>query len=88
MTDSTTEAARIAAVVLNWNGGQDTLDCLASLNASARMFDTLIVADNGSTDGSVQQIRAQFPNVTIVENGHNLGFAENNWRNSGFLGRV
>lgn len=80
MTASLSEAARIAAVVLNWNGGQDTLDCLASLNASARPFDTVIVADNGSTDGSVQRIRDRFPNVIVVENGLNLGFAGGNNR--------
>ena len=38
----------------------------------------VIVADNGSTDGSVEAIRAAFPDVELVENGANLGFCGGN----------
>src|SRR5262249_15537487 len=38
----------------------------------------LIVADNGSTDGSVEYIRQTYPQVKIVENKANLGFAKGN----------
>jgi hypothetical protein len=38
----------------------------------------VIVADNGSTDGTQAAVRAQFPEVMLVENGRNLGYAEGN----------
>ena len=63
-----------AVCVLNWNGREDTLRCLASLRRRARV----IVADNGSSDGSVEAIRAAFPDVEVVENGANLGFSGGN----------
>jgi len=59
--------------VLNWNGREDTLRCLASLRGAPA-----VVADNGSTDGSARAIRAAFPDVEVVENGANLGFSGGN----------
>jgi GT2 family glycosyltransferase len=65
-------------IVLSWNGREDTLACLASL-AALRDADTEIVCvDNGSTDGSVQAVRTAHPEVHVVENGRNLGFAGGN----------
>jgi GT2 family glycosyltransferase len=62
-----------AVCVLNWNGREDVLRCLASLRVP-----WVIVADNGSTDGSVEAIRSAFPDVEVVENGANLGFSGGN----------
>jgi GT2 family glycosyltransferase len=65
-------------IVLSWNGREDTLACLASL-AVLRDADTeVVVVDNGSTDGSVEAVRAAHPEVHVVENGRNLGFAGGN----------
>ena len=65
-------------IVLSWNGRKDTLACLASL-AALRNGDTeVVVVDNGSTDGSVDAVRAAHPEVHLVENGRNLGFAGGN----------
>ena len=65
-------------IVLSWNGREDTLACLASL-AALRDGDTEVVCvDNGSTDGSVEAVRAAHPEVHVVENGRNLGFAGGN----------
>ena len=44
----------------------------------ARCEGEIIVADNGSTDGSIEEIRRRFPSVRVVENGANLGFAKGN----------
>jgi GT2 family glycosyltransferase len=63
-----------AVCVLNWNGREDTLRCLAAV----RDADLVVVADNGSTDGSVDAIRAAHPDVALVENGANLGFSAGN----------
>lgn len=70
--------ANIAIILLNWNGKKDTLGCLASLQQiSSPPFSTIVV-DNGSTDDSTRAIRAEFPHVTLIETGENLGFAEGN----------
>ena len=49
-----------AVCLLNWNGREDTLRCLAALAGVRGEFAT-VVADNGSTDGSVEAIRARVP---------------------------
>lgn len=66
------------AVVLNWNGREDTLKCLASLQAVECLQGRVIAVDNGSIDGSVEAIRAAFPDVTLIEAGANLGYAGGN----------
>src|SRR4051794_41911631 len=65
-------------IVLSWNGREDTLACLASL-AALRDADTeVVVVDNGSTDGSVEAVRAAHPEGHLIEKGPNLGFAGRN----------
>lgn len=71
---------RVAVVVLNWNRGADTIECLQSVvRMDAHDFFPVLV-DNGSTDTSLREIRAQFPDIAVVENQENLGFAEGNNR--------
>lgn len=65
-------------VVLSWNGREDTLACLASLRELAGDDIAVVCVDNGSTDGSVAAVRDAFPEVTLIENGSNLGFAGGN----------
>ena len=72
--------AKIALVLLHWNNAPDTLECLESLGLLDYPDYEVIVVDNGSTDGSLEKIRAQYPQHTFVENGENLGFAEGNNR--------
>ena len=62
--------------VLNWNRREDTLRCLRSLEGSGAAG--VVVADNGSIDGSVEAIRDAFPGVELVETGANLGFSGGN----------
>lgn len=66
--------ARVAIVVLNWNGWQDTLACLASLKALDYANHCILLVDNGSTDGSVEQFRRVIPPVELLQTGANLGF--------------
>ena len=63
----------LVAVVLNWNGGEDTLAALASLGGVPT-----ICVDNGSTDGSDALVEERFPEVALVRTGANLGFAGGN----------
>lgn len=61
--------AFLVGVVVNWNGGEDTLAALASLAGIER-----ICVDNGSTDGSERAIE-ELPDVELIRAGVNLGFA-------------
>jgi len=63
----------LVAVVLNWNGGDDTLAALESLQG----VDTVCV-DNGSDDGSPDAVAARFPHVELIRTGVNLGFSGGN----------
>ncbi len=67
----------VVAVVLSWNRREDTLACLRSL-AAADPAPRVIVVDNGSTDGTSEAVRREFPSVELIENPSNLGFAEGN----------
>jgi hypothetical protein len=69
---------QVTIIVLNWNGLNDTLDCLESLDQLDYQNYKVVVVDNGSVDGSVLVIRERFPGVTIIENGENLGYAGGN----------
>jgi len=68
----------ISIVLLNWNGMEDTLACLDSLRSLTFTNYNIIVVDNGSTDGSVHEIKTNFPDLTVIETGQNLGYAEGN----------
>lgn len=72
------ELPRVTIIVLNWNGLNDTLDCLESLGQLDYQNCEVVVVDNGSVDGSVSVIREWFPGVTMIENGENLGYAGGN----------
>jgi GT2 family glycosyltransferase len=65
---------RVDVVVLNWNGWQDTLTCLRSLQGLNYPNFRLLWVDNGSTDGSIAHIRAAMPAVELLATGINLGF--------------
>ena len=65
---------RVDVVVLNWNGWQDTLTCLASLARLDYPDFRLLVVDNGSSDGSVEKISQAMPGVALLQTGVNLGF--------------
>jgi N-acetylglucosaminyl-diphospho-decaprenol L-rhamnosyltransferase len=66
-------------VIVNYNTREALAACLESLAQSppARPH-AIIVADNASADGSLEMVRAQFPNVHAIEMGRNSGFAAAN----------
>lgn len=66
----------ISIVIVNWNSKDDLAGCLRALEAQTDRDFTTIVVDNGSHDGSVAMLRADFPWVRLIEAGENLGFAE------------
>lgn len=78
-TDKKSEP-KVSIVVLNWNGKDDTLQCIASLKKLNYPNFDIIVTDNGSTDGSLEAIEAAFPDVSTLQTGRNLGYAGGNNR--------
>lgn len=65
----------VAVVILNWNGKsflEQFLPTVISCSQGAR----IVVADNASTDDSVTYLKSNFPEVTIVQNESNGGFAK------------
>jgi len=69
---------RTVIVLLNWNGREDTVDCLESLRPVLTPERMVLVVDNGSIDESVQTIRSAFPGLEVLETGRNLGYAGGN----------
>ncbi len=69
---------RVAVILLNWNGGPDTIRCLASLTKSTYPSVTPIVVDNDSKDTSVADITKEYPDVLVLQSGNNLGYAGGN----------
>ncbi len=65
-------------IIVNWNGKADTLACLASLQKISYPSRHVLVVDNASADGSVEAIRAQFPEVEVFINDKNERFAHAN----------
>lgn len=67
--------SNLATIVLNWNNKEDTKRCLQSLQGIST---DVIIVDNGSTDGSQELFREEFPDHVLLETGHNLGYAGGN----------
>lgn len=68
----------VYVVILNWNGLADTIECIQSCLQLNDHHHTLLVVDNGSTDGSAARLRELFPDLQIIETGANLGYAGGN----------
>lgn len=73
---------KVFIIILNYNGGRAVIECLQSVSQLAdekEGFDlSVVVVDNGSTDGSALAVRNKFTNVVLIENDKNLGFAAGN----------
>ncbi|MFD2907676.1 glycosyltransferase family 2 protein [Flavobacterium ardleyense] len=66
---------KIAVVILNWNGAKLLEQFLPSVVAYSDEA-TVYVADNASTDNSIEILKKQFPSVKIIQNTDNFGFAK------------
>jgi GT2 family glycosyltransferase len=74
---SDTHQPRVRVVVLNYNGGDLTLECLRRLRATAWPPGqvTIVLVDNASTDDVVATTRGEMQDVQIITSDRNLGFA-------------
>lgn len=72
-----TTHARVSVVIVNWRAPGETLAAVDSLRAQSRGLHRIYVVDNGSGDGSLEQIEtvlAEQPDVVVLANADNLGF--------------
>jgi GT2 family glycosyltransferase len=69
---------QVWCVVLNWNGANYTIGCLAALKNCTYPNLKVTVVDNGSTDDSVSRIKVAYPDILLLQNEENLGFAGGN----------
>lgn len=65
---------RVSIIIPHYNG-DILLSCLSSLFEHTRGCFEVIVVDDGSTDGSVERAQARFPEIRVLRNTHNRGFA-------------
>lgn len=71
----------VSIVIVSWNTRDILRDCLQSVYEQAGDVNfEVIVIDNASIDGSVEMVRYEFPEVTVIENSENRGFAAANNR--------
>ncbi|MSQ23636.1 MAG: glycosyltransferase [Chloroflexi bacterium] len=68
----------VAVIILNWNGRQYLQLCLDALASQTYPNFEIWLVDNGSTDGSVELVASRYPQVHLVRNRSNLGFAAAN----------
>lgn len=69
---------QVAVIILNWNGGEDTFECLTSLNRETDANKKIYLVDNASIDNSAFEIKKTFPDTNLIKNSENLGFAAGN----------
>lgn len=64
----------VSVIIPHLNGRHHLADCLGSLRCQTYQDFEVILADNGSTDGTREYVRSHFPEVRLLELGHNRGF--------------
>jgi len=70
---------KLSIVIICWNDLNVIQNCLHSIYTRTHSTEfEVIISDNGSTDGSVEFIRQNFPQAVVVENRENLGFSKGN----------
>lgn len=65
----------VAVALANWNGMKFIGRCLESIFVQTWGTPEVVIADNGSTDGSKEWIQQHYPQVKLLENMRNEGFA-------------
>src|SRR5687768_2471297 len=64
----------VQIILLNWNGYQETIQCIERLQKIDYKNYKIILVDNGSKDDSVQIFKKKFPKITLIEIKKNRGY--------------
>lgn len=65
----------VSVIIVNWNGSAVLPRCLEALSVQTYQDYEIIIVDNASSDGSVDQLEASYPHIIILRLKENLGFA-------------
>lgn len=72
---------QVSIIIVNYNTKELIKNCINSIYKYTQNIQyEVIVSDNGSTDGSIEMLKSEFPNVILIENNANLGFGSANNR--------
>jgi GT2 family glycosyltransferase len=71
-------ALAVSIIIVNWNTKDLLRDCIASILTETQVPHEIIAIDNASSDGSAAMVAAEFPQVRLIANSGNLGFAAAN----------
>jgi len=66
---------KVSIIIPHWNGIDTLSECLQSLSQTNFQFYEIIVVDNASSDGSQEWIKKTYPDIGLIENTRNLGYA-------------
>jgi GT2 family glycosyltransferase len=69
---------QVSVILVNYNGGEQVLECLHSLELCGQDGSEIIVVDNASVDGSPASINMMFPDVRLLQSTTNLGYGGGN----------
>ena len=75
MSRDSAESASVVVVIVNWNGYDDTAECLGFLRSVTYEDRRTVVVDNGSADNEASRLADAFPEIHIITNEANEGFA-------------
>jgi len=71
----TSSRPSVSIVIVSWNTRELLLDALATFLPLGDVRGEVVVVDNGSVDGSADAVEERHPDVRVIRNGRNLGFA-------------
>lgn len=72
------ETPKVHVVLVNWNGLENTLECISSLKKTNYINLKIVVIDNGSKNKEATLIKNRFPDVHLIKNTHNEGYCRAN----------
>lgn len=78
MTERNEIEPRVAVIVLDWDGGSETLECLRALRATRGVRLQPILVDNASRNPVFEAAREILPDLVVLRNDSNLGYAGGN----------
>jgi GT2 family glycosyltransferase len=68
----------VSIIIVNWNGRRWLTDCLDSLSQQTHQNFEIVLVDNASKDDSIEFVEKNYPQVIVIRNHANLGFASGN----------
>jgi len=79
MIGITSQHFNLTAIIVSWNTKDLLRQCVSAVFSSLEQLSfQVVVVDNASKDGSVEMLRESFPDVLLIENKENVGFARAN----------